>query len=307
MMRSKTYIGRISIGSLALLIAILFPIIAYCGDKLIVRDADQNTKFVVTDEGKVGLGTADPEYTLDARGSIANIISEQFPIPRGLLSLQHSDINAGAMLTFERSRGSNSSPVSVQTNDFGGFFGNIFYDGTSYRRSGGAGFVVDGPVSTNVVPSRIGFYTSQTSNDGASGYGPERLTIKSNGYIGIGTTNPAYPLHMASGARCTTGGVWQDASSREYKQNIRNLSIEEAVSAVSRLNPVKFNYKTDVEERHVGFIAEDVPALVASKDRRGLSPMDIVAVLTRVVQEQQEKIHILSEKLDAVEKQIRQR
>jgi len=37
----------------------------------------------------------------------------------------------------------------------------------------------------------------------------------------------------------------------------------------------------------VGFIAEDVPALVATKDRKRLSPMDIVAVITRVVQEQQ--------------------
>jgi hypothetical protein len=37
----------------------------------------------------------------------------------------------------------------------------------------------------------------------------------------------------------------------------------------------------------VGFVAEDVPDLIATKDRKGLSPMDIVAVLTKVVQEQQ--------------------
>ena len=37
----------------------------------------------------------------------------------------------------------------------------------------------------------------------------------------------------------------------------------------------------------MGFIAEDVPDLVATKDRKGLSPMDIVAVLTKVLQEQQ--------------------
>ena len=33
-------------------------------------------------------------------------------------------------------------------------------------------------------------------------------------------------------------------------------------------------------------IAEDVPGLVATKDRKGLSPMDVVAVLTKVVQDQ---------------------
>jgi len=85
----------------------------------------------------------------------------------------------------------------------------------------------------------------------------------------------------------TAGGVWTNASSREYKENIRELTVEEAMTALDELNPTRFNYKVDKEEEHVGFIAEDVPELVANKDRNGLSPMDIVAVLTKVVQEQQ--------------------
>ena len=59
---------------------------------------------------------------------------------------------------------------------------------------------------------------------------------------------------------------------------------------LATLDPVKFNYKSDTSEKHVGFIAEDVPGLVATKDGKGLSPMDIVAVLTKVVQEQQRKL-----------------
>jgi hypothetical protein len=50
---------------------------------------------------------------------------------------------------------------------------------------------------------------------------------------------------------------------------------------------VKYNYKVDKADKHVGFIAEDVPDLVATADRKGLSPMDVTAVLTRVVQELQ--------------------
>ena len=53
------------------------------------------------------------------------------------------------------------------------------------------------------------------------------------------------------------------------------------------MNPVKYNYKADKAEKYVGFIAEEVPELVAMNDRKSLSPMDIVAVLTKVVQEQQ--------------------
>jgi hypothetical protein len=53
---------------------------------------------------------------------------------------------------------------------------------------------------------------------------------------------------------------------------------------------VKYNYKADKADEHVGFIAEDVPDLVAAADRKGLSPMDITAVVTKVVQEQQRLI-----------------
>jgi hypothetical protein len=59
---------------------------------------------------------------------------------------------------------------------------------------------------------------------------------------------------------------------------------------VANLSPVTFTYRLAPSEQHVGFIAEDVPDLVATPDRTGLSPMDIVAVLTRVVQDQQKAI-----------------
>lgn len=52
---------------------------------------------------------------------------------------------------------------------------------------------------------------------------------------------------------------------------------------------MKFAYKVDATDRHVGFIAEDVPELVASPDRKALAAMDVVAVLTKVVQEQERR------------------
>ncbi len=125
------------------------------------------------------------------------------------------------------------------------------------------------------------------------------LHVKGNGSVGIGTTSPSFPLEMGSGAHVTTGGVWTDASSRQYKENISNLTQEEAIDALATLNPVKFNYKAEKDEEYVGFIAEDVPDLVATKDRKSLSPMDIVAVLTKVVQQQQSKIAELEARLNA--------
>ncbi|MBF0606010.1 MAG: tail fiber domain-containing protein [Magnetococcales bacterium] len=77
-----------------------------------------------------------------------------------------------------------------------------------------------------------------------------------------------------------------NASSCEYKKDIHSLTSEDAMLAFNKLEPVSFKYKTD-DEQHIGFIAEDVPDIVATKDRKGLSTMDVVALLTKVVQEQQ--------------------
>ncbi|MBF0338350.1 MAG: tail fiber domain-containing protein [Nitrospirae bacterium] len=108
-----------------------------------------------------------------------------------------------------------------------------------------------------------------------------------------------------SGAYVTTGGVWTNASSREYKENIEELSSNDAMLALNYLKPVTFNYKTDKMDHHIGFIAEDVPDIVATKDRKGLSPMDMVALLTKIVQEQQKTIAELSDRVKSLEHQTK--
>jgi len=105
-------------------------------------------------------------------------------------------------------------------------------------------------------------------------------------------------LQMMNGAWCTAAGKWQDASSRELKENVRNLTLEEAKQALDGLDPIRFNYKADKEDESLGFIAEDVPELVASKDRKSMSAMDVVAVLTKVVQEQQKAISELRKQIE---------
>jgi len=137
------------------------------------------------------------------------------------------------------------------------------------------------------------------------GLGSNRLVFNSNGYLGVGTTTPSYPLQMASGAYVTTGGVWTNASSREYKKDIKRLSTQKAIDAMKQLDPVEFSYKNDSQEKHVGFIAEDAPELVASKDKKGISSMDVVAVLTKVVQEQQKTIAELSKEMAELKKELK--
>jgi hypothetical protein len=126
----------------------------------------------------------------------------------------------------------------------------------------------------------------------------DRITIDKDGNIGFGVNRPQHPLELASGAYVSAGGVWTNSSSRARKENIETLTLEEALSALAALEAVEFNYLGDPDERYVGFIAEDVPGLVAMKDRRSLSAMDVVAVLTRVVQDQEDRIRSLEQRLD---------
>jgi hypothetical protein len=88
----------------------------------------------------------------------------------------------------------------------------------------------------------------------------------------------------------TTGALAQ-ASSIALKENVTELSGQEAMVALQGLNAVKYNYKADSQkEQHIGFIAENVPDLVANSKRDQLSPMDLIAVLTKAMQEQQKMI-----------------
>ena len=126
---------------------------------------------------------------------------------------------------------------------------------------------------------------------------------KNSSKIGIGTTSiySTRAINTWTGAYLTTGGTWTNSSSRELKENIIELTYDNAFTTLMNLTPVTYNYKVDKEEAYAGFIAEDVPELVATNDRKGLAPMDIVAVLTKVTQKQQEQIDQLKCKLAAYE------
>ncbi len=70
---------------------------------------------------------------------------------------------------------------------------------------------------------------------------------------GIGQTSPQHPLHMGSGAHVTAGGVWTNASSREYKNNIRNLTFEDAKTALEELTSTRYHYNVNNEDEYLGF------------------------------------------------------
>ena len=84
--------------------------------------------------------------------------------------------------------------------------------------------------------------------------------------------------------------------SREFKENISDLTALEAMTTLQNLTPVKYDYKGEKAFRqNLGFIAEDMPDNLSSEDRKSISPFEVVPILTRVAKEQQRVIAELQE------------
>jgi hypothetical protein len=149
-----------------------------------------------------------------------------------------------------------------------------------------------------------GQVTASSSNVqiGSASTHPVRIVTNGSQKMEI-TTDGSISMAVGNGSYDHNTGQWVDGSSREYKENIADLKTDAAMAAFEKLNPVTFKLKNAPKgTSQVGFIAEDVPELVAQESRKGLAPMDIVAVLTKVVQEQQKTIKELKSRLEKVEK-----
>ena len=125
--------------------------------------------------------------------------------------------------------------------------------------------------------------------------------MNADGKMGVGgsPSSANYQLRVEGSAYAT--GSFINSSSRALKQEISELPLSEALKAVKALKPVTYQYKANPDEDEVGFIAEDVPQLVATNNRKGLSALDITAVLTKVVQHLQTENETLKKRLDALE------
>jgi len=225
-----------------------------------IKPGAPSSSLYIDSTGNIGLGTASPSEKLDIENG--NLI-----LNSGVISTTYTPTSNGLHNLLSLSI--NNSSVSGNTNA--------------------------GIIFTEVKNSQQ--WSVRTYRDGNEfaitklGTGDAELVIKNAGSTGASTE-----LILGNGATCD--GTWNNASSRALKENIVELNYEDAREALQQLEPKVYNYKQNKEEKYVGFIAEDVPELVANNDRKTLSPMDMVAVLTKVVQEQHKSIQSMKESYD---------
>ena len=138
------------------------------------------------------------------------------------------------------------------------------------------------------------------------------------GRVGIGTVAPSQLLEVDNGTSVgtyTTTG-WQHSSDRRLKTNIN--SINGALKLVSQLDGVYFNWKNNLEEKQVGFIAQDVEKVlpeVVSKNQEGyyniaygnVTPVIVEAIKEQqqIIEGQQKEISELKTRLAEIEKLLK--
>jgi len=97
---------------------------------------------------------------------------------------------------------------------------------------------------------------------------------------------------MGSGAHCTAGGVWTNASDIAKKYDIEKLNY--GLKEVLQMKPVAYKYKADDSES-IGFIAQMlesiIPEVVSGKEgEKGVAYGLLTSVLVNTIQQQQDII-----------------
>jgi hypothetical protein len=89
-------------------------------------------------------------------------------------------------------------------------------------------------------------------------YGVNGATATTN--VGIGTSAPAYLLHVNGTAAKPGGGSWKVASDQRLKKNISTFS--EGLTVLTKIKPVWFEYNGEAgmptEQKYVGVIAQEM-------------------------------------------------
>jgi hypothetical protein len=286
------------------------------------------SRFAVKSSGDVGIGTFSPSGRFDVRdtGGTKSYFNVDASGDVGIgTSSQTSRFEvrnvADTATLFSISDGGQMGVGTTTFGTYGAFTPTLYLEGSATQH-GGISFNSPNPALTSSLifaKQQVPQWSFISGNDNSSdrlllvnAANLEVFSIEQDGKIGFGVPSvaTANAIQHSNGARLTTGGTWADGSSRATKNDIEHITIDAAKSALAELTPVTFTYKVQPDETYAGFIAEDVPEMVAMNDRQSLAPMDIVAVLTKVLQQQQKEVTLqqatikaLNERLDRLEAQ----
>lgn len=107
-------------------------------------------------------------------------------------------------------------------------------------------------------------------------------------------------ISTSTGALLTTGGVWQNASDVNRKHRFEQISNEEILEKLRKLQVTRWSYKTEAENiRHIGPMAQDFYAAFGlGSDNRGIGTVDADGVALAGIKALEERTRNLAAELE---------
>ena len=256
---------------------------------------NNNNAMIITSAGNVGIGTSSPAYTLSVTGTSGayfsyNASSTYFRIrpsaANGTVNLQYgADGGAAPDLIF--SSDSNAERMRITSGGCVGIGG-----ANSYGKLDVGGQTNS---STNQEVCRLG-NISGLNNGLIISVNTSNNYVYSFGTLGTGTVS-------------ATSGVLSASSDKNLKND--DGGIENALDKVLQLNPRYFHWKEEsglpTDIRQLGFYAQEVNEALGEEaantpktedDKWGIYDRALIAMLTKAIQEQNQTIQELKERLD---------
>ena len=149
------------------------------GNSFVVNDVASDTSALTVDaDGLVWVGN---NTDLPNIPELNMIVSTETGVGHSLVVRKSNDGGNSSNMSLAKSRGTNSSPTTVQSSDGIGAYCFHAYDGTNYLQVASISATVDGTPGTNDMPTRLNFATTA---DGAAAH-TERMRIDSTGRVQI--------------------------------------------------------------------------------------------------------------------------
>lgn len=207
------------------------------------------------------------------------------------------------VLNFRRSQGTAASPSALTTGVNISAIVSFGYGTTGYSSTSRATInsVAEETWTDTAHGTNWRFYTTAIGTTTLS----ERMRITANGNVGIGTTDPTYPLDVSGNINSsnTVFAVhFDNVSDISLKENIE--PIENSIDTISKLNPVSFTWKNN-KTLSYGLIAQEVekilPSIVHSKtdNTKTINYIELIAFLLSAIKEQQKQIDDINKRIDA--------
>lgn len=250
--------------------------------------------------GNVGIGTTSPTNKFVVRDTGSSFSSTIHPSTATIISKELTDNAYHSILQLVAVRQSLTTGKDSQ-----GYLGFSTIDDSNNQGMKDAGriAIVNETTSARNSATALSFWTNPGgSTDTVSAV--EKMRISSSGRITMPGLDGKTQVHPDVSYQTSSGELFYQTSSERYKTDIVNL--ESSLNKINSLRPVRF---TDINTNEPGFglIAEEtnevIPEVVFSKDDQieGISYSNLAPFLIKAIQEQQEIINDLKNRIQTLE------